>query len=381
MIRTIELENFKAQRQSTVELGKFSVLTGYNAAGKTTILQALVFLKQSLSRKEITYNDYLLKLGDFRELVHTHDQSLPVRIKVAFEFDGKEVAYAVEVARIGTAEAFFVNGERVWSWDTRNPAALEPSGRLFLPQAALGYGGGEYTASTQEQMLEIRAAQKRVVDWFDNMLYLSSSRGFTKYSYPLLAGQPETDEVAKRAGDASLLEEWLSNLIMYRINEAQRYPQLRAQLDVMKERLSRVGVDINPYVMGGPSVVIDLSEGDMWVSAVNSGYGINQLVSFVALGTLLPEGTLIAVEEPEIHLHPRMQRTVCKILTEIAEDGKQVVITSHSDHFLSTLAADVEYGLLSADDLKVYHFRKQGRATEADELNVLDKQAVRGIFC
>lgn len=75
---------------------------------------------------------------------------------------------------------------------------------------------------------------------------------------------------------------------------------MRKQLDLMTERLSRLGVNINPYVMGGPSVVIDLTENDMWISAVNSGYDINQLVSFITLGTLLPAGTLVMIEEPAI---------------------------------------------------------------------------------
>lgn len=39
-------------------------------------------------------------------------------------------------------------------------------------------------------------------------------QGFTKYSYSLLAGSPSPDEVAKRAGDPSLLEEWLSNFYL-----------------------------------------------------------------------------------------------------------------------------------------------------------------------
>ncbi|MCQ4882082.1 hypothetical protein NE624_17550, partial [Alistipes onderdonkii] len=90
-------------------------------------------------------------------------------------------------------------------------------------------------------------------------------------NYPLLAGKPTVEDISNRTGDSSALEEWLSNLIIYRINEAKRYPAMEAQLDRMTDRLSSLGVEISPYVMSGPSVVIDLAESGMWVSAVNSG--------------------------------------------------------------------------------------------------------------
>lgn len=381
MLKELRLENFKAQKQADIEFGGFNVLTGNNAAGKTTCLQALVFIKQSLSRGEVVFNDYLLKLGDFKEVVHTHDADLTFGIQCIFDFDGTEAIYYIRVSEHSTAEQFFLNGELAWQWDSSDIFALEPGGRIFLGQAAKGHGGGDFTNPNPEFCMSVVEYMRKVVEWFENMLYLSSSRGFTKYSYPLLAGQPTPDEVAKRAGDAGLLEEWLSNLIMYRINEARRYPKMREQLDIMRERLSRVGVDINPYVMDGPSVVIDLSEGDMWVSAVNSGYGINQMVSFVALGTLLPEGTLVCVEEPEIHLHPKTQRIVCEILAEIAAENKQVIITSHSDHMLKTLGRVVDEKKLDVEDVKVYNFVKgTDHVTRGREVDITDEQAIEELF-
>lgn len=380
MLKKVHVKNFKSQVDTVADMGQFSVFTGYNAAGKTTMLQALVFLKQSLSRKEVTFNDYLLRLGDFREIVYEHDESKAFEIGATLEHNGKEIEYNVLVAKNGCKEDFYIDGNLEWTWDARSPYSMEPSMRLFLSQAGSGYGGGTYTNPDPTLAIEVAREQQYLVEWFENMLYLSSSRGFTKYSYPLLAGQPEPEEVARRAGDASLLEEWLANLILYRINEANRYPELRDQLNVMRERLSRVGIDINPYVMNGPSVVIDLCENGMWVSAVNSGYGINQLVSFVALGTLLPKDSVIMIEEPEIHLHPKMQRIVCDILAEISDEGKQVVITTHSEHFLKTLAKRIDAGTLAKDNLKVYHYEKVDRVAQMTTVDVQDEKLLEELF-
>ena len=379
MLTRVRLENFKSQAALDVPVDQFTVFTGCNAAGKTTVLQSLVFLKQSLSRREVTFNDYLLRLGDFREAVFGHDERRDIVIEAFLELGGRTVSYQVTVGRAGVAESLAIDGTPAWSWDARTPHSLEPSGRLFLPQAAEGYGGGTY-AEGAFPAADVMEAQRQVVAWFDNLLYLSSARGFTKYAYPLMAGQPEPEEVARRAGDATLLEEWLANLIMYRMNEAARYPDLRPQLDLMRERLARVGVDINTYIMNGPSVVIDLCEEGMWVAAVNSGYGLNQLVSFVALGSLLPAGSMIMVEEPKIHLHPRMQRIVCDILADIAAEGKQVVITTHSEHFLRTLARRLGDGRMAPEDLAAYHFEKHEAQARVDVVDVTDEARIRELF-
>ncbi|MBU1053868.1 MAG: AAA family ATPase [Proteobacteria bacterium] len=380
MLKKIHLENFKALKNIDLEFAKFNVLTGLNSTGKTSVLQSMAFLKQSISRKEIMYNDYLLRLGEYREAVHKHDMSLPIRIKVSLSNSSEDLDYDVTAAAKATREEFFINGESAWHWDTQAPGVVEPWDRVFLGQAASGYGGGVFAATTEMEFKVTTVLQKFMADWFENMLYLSSNRGFTKYSYPLLAGKPSIEDVSKRAGDMSLLEEWLANLILFRINEAKRYPDAKKQLDVMSERLSRLGVDASPYVLGGPSVVIDLTEGDMWVSAVNSGYGINQSVSSIILGTLFPSQTLITIEEPEMHLHPRMQKAVTGIFGDICNEGKQVIITSHSVHMLQSLRELVENGTLAPEDVKVYNFEKLERETKANNIDITDEKLLNSLF-
>ena len=358
-----------------------TVLVGYllnfNSTGKTTVIQSLAFVKQSLQKKELSFNDYLLRLGDYREVVSRHDTDLPIRISVTLDGDAEELQYSLEASMGGVVESFAVDGEEGWKWDSRTDGAVEASGRLFFPIAAGGYGGGVFTSPDPEKTMQ---EQKRTMGWFENMLYLSSNRGFTKYNYPLLAGKPTVEDISNRTGDSSALEEWLSNLIIYRINEAKRYPAMEAQLDRMTDRLSSLGVEISPYVMSGPSVVIDLAESGMWVSAVNSGYGVNQSVASIVLGSLSEPGSLVMIEEPETHLHPRFQRTMAQILADFTKEGKQVLITSHSDHVLQELRKLVLAGTVPEEDVKVYHFAKEDRITRASEIDVTDEAALRELF-
>ena len=86
------------------------------------------------------------------------------------------------------------------------------------------------------------------------------------------------------------------------------------------------------------------------------------------------------IEEPEIHLHPKMQRIVCDILAEIATENKQVVITTHSEHFLETLAKRIAEGALNADKLSVYHFEKHDRVAIMNTVDVTNKNLIDELF-
>ena len=142
MLQRVHLENFKALKNLDLDLAKVTVLTGFNSTGKTSVIQSLAFIKQSLQRKEISYNDYLLRLGDYREVVHGHDASLPIRIDATLDDGAGDMTYSLETTPEGVEEAFLRNGQSEWSWNSKKEGVIEASGRLFFPLAAGGYGGG-----------------------------------------------------------------------------------------------------------------------------------------------------------------------------------------------------------------------------------------------
>ncbi len=86
----IEIENFKGigARQS-IDLKPITLLFGPNSAGKSTILQALQYLREILERRNInpdqTIAGGLTDLGGFASFVHNQDKALPIRLQVTVD--------------------------------------------------------------------------------------------------------------------------------------------------------------------------------------------------------------------------------------------------------------------------------------------------------
>ena len=43
------------------------------------------------------------------------------------------------------------------------------------------------------------------------------------------------------------------------------------------------------------------------------------------------------LEQPEIHLHPKLQANLADFLLTLAEQGKRIVVETHSDHFINRI--------------------------------------------
>ncbi|MCE8519858.1 AAA family ATPase [Ruegeria pomeroyi] len=86
----IEIENFKGiGTKQSIDLAPITLLFGPNSAGKSTILQALHYLREILERNnpdpDQTIAGGLTDLGGFATLVHNHDLKRPIRIKVRID--------------------------------------------------------------------------------------------------------------------------------------------------------------------------------------------------------------------------------------------------------------------------------------------------------
>ena len=87
------------------------------------------------------------------------------------------------------------------------------------------------------------------------------------------------------------------------------------------------------------------------------GFGVSQVLPVITTLFFVPEGSIVLLEQPELHLHPSAQAYLADLLLHVAETRNlQVIVESHSEHLLTRLQrriAEPEYDFATPDNIKM----------------------------
>ncbi|MEW9546940.1 DUF3696 domain-containing protein [Nonomuraea sp. NPDC050783] len=124
-------------------------------------------------------------------------------------------------------------------------------------------------------------------------------------------------------------------------------------------------------------VQVTRSAGSTPVLLTDVGFGVSQILPVLVLLAYAPEGATVILEQPEIHLHPAVQSGLADVIIETAKVRNiQVVVESHSEHFLMRLQrriAEREIGRgirLEPEDCLLYFCQTDGAASTIDRLDL-----------
>ena len=124
-------------------------------------------------------------------------------------------------------------------------------------------------------------------------------------------------------------------------------------------------------------VLVKTYAGAPEVKLTDVGFGVSQVLPALVQAFYAPPGSTVWMEQPEIHLHPQVQAELADAFisaTQAGEDGSprnvQLIIESHSEHFLARLQRRVAEGVLSPEDVAIYFCSRPGSKAEIEPLRI-----------
>ena len=125
----------------------------------------------------------------------------------------------------------------------------------------------------------------------------------------------------------------------------------------------------------------------LWVDLPDVGFGVSQVLPVVVQCFYAPAGSILFIEQPELHLHPIAQAHLADLFIDVLmsrEDGKdrniQMIIETHSEHFLCRLQrriaeANPDRPIL-ADQVAAYFAHTTGSESKLEQLELNEDGAI-----
>ncbi len=338
MIAEIRLENFKRFDNETLRIADLTVLTGANGAGKTSVLHSLLLARQ-MTRNPEQYHVELngidtLELGRAEDVINREARNEFAAIEV-LDTEGKRWRWSFRSPR---------NRQSLNAAVVDNPVSY--AGAIGKPPPWFTYlcaerlGPRDVLSASADDVRDLCVGPRG-----EFVAQVLDSFGRWRVSQGRLA--PGTTET-KLSGLLHQTESWMGKIVRPTQIDAAWFPDT----SVTRLRFKIPGLRTE------------------WTRAPNAGFGISYALPVIVAALRAEVGGLLLVENPEAHLHPAGQSAIGGFLAQVAADGVQVFIETHSDHVLNGIRVSVAEGTaaLRQEQAVIHFFRGEDDAGKAVEL-------------
>ena len=420
MLDKLRVQNFKGWKDTgEIKMAPITLFFGTNSSGKSSIGQFLMMLKQTIElpdRKTVFYaggQNSAVQLGSFREMVFCRDQ----RNQITFDYEwslpetltikdslSEESYNANSMKFFGTvglknqtiqvldfnyilskennkslsigltrkrgkyeyklsAELNFLLRRRQRPWDIKNIIRFYG----FPDEVSRYYQNADFVQ-------DINFEHERL---FSSISYLGPLRNEAKRLYTWGGGAPGSVGFSGSNAVAALLAARKRKISLGKGKQAELFEK------VIARKLKKMGLIKDFQIKAIASkrqeyeVKVCTQGSDEWVDLPDVGFGVSQVLPVLVQCFYAPPGSIIIMEQPEIHLHPSAQSALADVMIDVInsrENGKsrniQLIIETHSEHFLRRLQRRIAEGDIPEEKVAAYFANTSKTPANLDSLQL-----------
>ncbi len=345
MIQSLRLVNFKCFADLTVEFTPLTLLSGLNGHGKSSVLQAMLLLRQSyqqglLPQTGIALNGEWVNIGTAKDALYENAEE-------------NTLAFELEWTNSSTGRWIFeYNSEADILNLISGPVPSEIFDHALFGDDFQHLRAERFGPRVSSEKSDFQVRQHR---------QLGTSGEYTADFLATFGRQIKAAEGMShpKAVSADLLDQteaWLGEI------------SPAARLHFTEHRGTDL-ISLRYAFVTGKQVTSDYR-------ATNTGFGMSYTLPILVAILSANPGGLLLIENPESHLHPRGQSKMGELIARAASCGVQVVIETHSDHILNGICIAVRNGILAPDNICL-HFLERMTESNIMEIKIISPRIDR----
>ncbi len=328
MLNKVVLENFKCFREKTeFYLSRITIMYGKNGRGKSTVAQSLLLLSQSMKKYNTIENLQLIgryaALGTYEDIISKGENKdfFGITLQSADEIVQMEFGKNLERPQMAKSIALSFNGESRYTAKNMNHKTNDTGINGF------------------DSISDVTSLQN-----LRDLRYVSASR-LGPQNYAVRKDSLEDDELG-------ISGENIIQVLLLKGKEFQE--EVR---NVLSFVLGGAAIRVQPLNAEHIDFYLNSKDGPDTFRPMNVGFGYSYALPVIVAAFLAKNGSLLIIENPEAHLHPRAQSRIMSFLIKIAVKKElQIIIETHSDHVVNGMRIAIKEKVISSKDAHILYF-------------------------
>ncbi|AUD00913.1 AAA family ATPase [Spirosoma pollinicola] len=411
LINSLALKNFKCFEELDVKFAPITLLTGANSSGKSSLINAILAVLQTEQFPfYLSPNGKYVNMGSFEEIVFNKDSSKNILLEFHLQSrqlnrlyfntiwknddNGLPTLQNLDIKNKRLELSIRLKSERYFI----NMTLLKD--KLFsenlLIKSIKNISKNEFSISKEGNLVfndvEFSSADKMIKNFILPVLDIfrsvniggigvsSIALGYHLFNYIGSFRLPPERTYYQKAKAQEKIDPDGNNYIDQIIEWEETSPEKLIELtEVMQKIELFTEIRSNKSKGGRFELNVKISSKSSYTPLSDVGFGISQFLPIIVADLQLPRNSCLAISQPEIHLHPKIQAQFGNYLAnQINRTEKQYIVETHSEYLLNRIRLLLVTGELKPNQVRVLYFENDGVKSTAHDVEFATDGQIKG---